>query len=82
MRRDIDKLGYKPSFTIYDADDQMNVIKQLCKSMNLDEKRFPPREIDVYKRQCANIRRCAARRWRLPFLRGSARNFFAKRVIN
>ena len=45
LRRDIDKLGYKPSFTIYDADDQMNVIKQLCKSMNLDEKRFPPREI-------------------------------------
>ena len=41
LRRDIDKLGYKPSFTIYDADDQMNVIKQLCKSMNLDEKRFP-----------------------------------------
>ena len=45
LRRDIDKLGYKPSFTIYDADDQMNVIKQLCKSVNLDEKRFPPREI-------------------------------------
>ena len=45
LRRDIDKLGYKPSFTIYDADDQMNVIKQLCRSMNLDEKRFPPREI-------------------------------------
>ena len=45
LRRDIDKLGYKPSFTIYDACDQMTVIKQLCKSMNLDEKRFPPREI-------------------------------------
>ena len=30
------------SFAIYDADDQMTVIKRLCKAMNLGEKRISP----------------------------------------
>ena len=45
LRRDIEKLGYKNTFTIYDADDQTSVIRQICKSMNLDEKQYPHRAI-------------------------------------
>ncbi|MBQ8536419.1 MAG: DNA helicase PcrA, partial [Clostridia bacterium] len=45
LRRDIDKLGYTRSFTIYDDDDQMSVIKDILKRQNIDEKFLPPREI-------------------------------------
>ncbi len=45
LRRDIEKLGYSRSFTIYDDDDQMSVIKDLVKHANIDEKNLPPREI-------------------------------------
>jgi DNA helicase-2/ATP-dependent DNA helicase PcrA len=45
LRRDIEKLGYTRSFTIYDDDDQGNVIKEILKQMNLDEKLLPPREL-------------------------------------
>ncbi|MDO4547501.1 MAG: UvrD-helicase domain-containing protein [Clostridia bacterium] len=45
LRRDIEKLGYKRSFTIYDDDDQMTVIKRILKENNIDDKLFPPRAI-------------------------------------
>ena len=45
LRRDIEKLGYSRSFTIYDDDDQMAVIKEILKRLNIDEKFLPPREI-------------------------------------
>ncbi|MGJ4850245.1 DNA helicase PcrA [Bacillota bacterium Meth-B3] len=45
LRKDIEKLGYKRSFTIYDDDDQMTVIKALLKEQNLDDKLYPPRQI-------------------------------------
>ncbi len=45
LRRDIEKLGYTRSFTIYDDDDQSTVIKEILKRMNIDEKFLPPREI-------------------------------------
>ncbi len=45
LRRDIEKLGYQRSFTIYDDDDQLRVIKDGVKALNLDENRFPPKEI-------------------------------------
>ncbi len=45
LRKDIEKLGYTRSFTIYDDDDQMNVLKEILKHMNLDEKFLPPREL-------------------------------------
>ena len=41
LRRDIDKLGqYSNNFAIYDTTDTKNLIKQILKEMNLDEKRF------------------------------------------
>lgn len=45
LRRDIEKLGYTRSFTIYDDDDQMSVIKDVLKQLNVDEKAFTPREL-------------------------------------
>ena len=45
LRRDIDKLGYTRSFTIYDDDDQGSVIKELLKQSNVDEKAVTVREV-------------------------------------
>ena len=45
LRRDIEKLGYKRQFAIYDEDDKMSVIKGLCKEKALSEKEFPPKLI-------------------------------------
>ena len=45
LRRDIEKLGYKRSFTIYDEDDQERVIKGALKALNIDEKELPVRSV-------------------------------------
>ncbi len=40
LRRFIDHIGYDRSFTIYDADDQKSLMKDICKHMNIDTKKF------------------------------------------
>ena len=45
LRRDIDRLGFTSSFTIYDTADSERVIKDIVKDFNLDEKAFAPRSI-------------------------------------
>lgn len=45
LRRDIEKLGYDRSFVIYDSADQLTVIKECLKELNLNEKNFPPRYV-------------------------------------
>jgi DNA helicase-2/ATP-dependent DNA helicase PcrA len=45
LRRDIDKLGFDKSFTIYDSDDSKRLIREIIKELSLDEKAFPPREV-------------------------------------
>lgn len=45
LRRDIEKLGYERAFSIYDDDDQMSVIKELLKKLNIDDKLLPPRQV-------------------------------------
>lgn len=45
LRRHIDKLGYGNSFTIYDADDQKSLIKDICKRFKVDTKLMPERRI-------------------------------------
>lgn len=43
LRMEITKLGgYGSNFAIYDSSDSQNLIKQILKELNLDEKRFPP----------------------------------------
>lgn len=45
LRRDIDRLGINRSFSILDAGDQLTVIKQCLKELNLDPKQFEPRSV-------------------------------------
>ena len=40
LRSYIDRIGYDTHFTIYDADDQKSLMKQICKDMEIDTKRF------------------------------------------
>ena len=48
LRRDIDKLGFSSSFTIYDTNDSLRVVKDILKELNMDDKQFPPRSILGY----------------------------------
>lgn len=38
LRADAERLGYQPNFTIYDSADSKQVIRQVIKEMNLDDK--------------------------------------------
>ena len=48
LRRDIDRLGFSKSFTIYDTDDSLRVIKDCMKDLQMDDKQFPPRSVLGY----------------------------------
>ncbi len=43
LRRYIDRIGYDTNFTIYDADDQKTVVRDVCKHLNIDTKQFKER---------------------------------------
>ena len=43
LRRFIDHLGYDNAFTIYDSDDQKSLMKDICKQLNLDTKKYKER---------------------------------------
>ncbi len=43
LRRDIDRIGYSTNFTILDSSDQLSVIKQILKDLNIDTKKFDAR---------------------------------------
>jgi DNA helicase-2/ATP-dependent DNA helicase PcrA len=45
LRRDIDRLGYDRSFTIYDTSDSLSLIKRIMKELDMDDKTFPPRTV-------------------------------------
>ena len=45
LRREIERLGYSSSFTIYDSADSERVMKEVLRDRNLDEKVFPPRAV-------------------------------------
>jgi DNA helicase II / ATP-dependent DNA helicase PcrA len=45
LRRDADRIGINRNFTILDSTDQLSVIKQAMKELNLDTKKFDPRSI-------------------------------------
>ena len=48
LRRDIERLGYSSSFTIYDTDDSLRVIKEIMKEQRMDDKAIPPRTVLGY----------------------------------
>ena len=45
LRRDGAAMGYVPSFTIYDDDDHMALIKKIATELGIDERTMPPRTI-------------------------------------
>ena len=45
LRRDIERMGYDRSFTIYDSSDSERVMKDIIKDMGLDDKTFPARVV-------------------------------------
>ena len=45
LRRDGQALGLPNNFNIFDRDDQMRVVRQAIKELNLDDKRFAPRAV-------------------------------------
>ena len=45
LRRDIERLGYTRSFTIYDSSDSERVMKDIIRDMGLDDKTFPPKYV-------------------------------------
>src|SRR4051794_6867411 len=42
LRKEIDKLGYKSSFSIYDAADQKRLMTLVCNDLDLDPRRYQP----------------------------------------
>src|SRR5438552_14829381 len=45
LRRDIRHLGRDPGFAIYDDNDQVDLVKQILKEFEIDEKRTSPRSV-------------------------------------
>lgn len=45
LRREIDKLGYKKSFNIFDDQDQLSLIKKVFKELEINSDQFNPRSI-------------------------------------
>ena len=45
LRREIERLGYSRSFTIYDSSDSERIMKDIIKGMGLDDKTFPARYV-------------------------------------
>ncbi|MDU7439166.1 MAG: 3'-5' exonuclease [Clostridium sp.] len=45
LRREIDKIGYKSSFTIYDSSDQKTLVKEGMKTVNINDKDISEQEI-------------------------------------
>ena len=45
LRRYIDRIGYDTNFTIYDTDDSKNIIKEVCKKLQIDTKQYKERTL-------------------------------------
>ena len=45
LRRDIERVGYGRSFTIYDTSDSERIMKEIVRDMGLDDKTFPARYV-------------------------------------
>ncbi|MBQ7874444.1 MAG: UvrD-helicase domain-containing protein [Oscillospiraceae bacterium] len=45
LRRDAELIDLPKSFTIYDTDDSLRVVKKCLKTLNMEEKQFPPKPL-------------------------------------
>ncbi|MFH1611709.1 MAG: UvrD-helicase domain-containing protein, partial [bacterium] len=54
LRREIDKLGYKKQFVIYDDNDQISLIKQIIKDLQISTDQFKPNTVQNAISQAKN----------------------------
>jgi len=45
LRKEIDKLGFKKNFVIYDEDDQLSLMKEVIKKLEINQEQFPAQRI-------------------------------------
>ena len=45
LRRDGERIGYSPHFTVYDTDDQRRLMKSILKELDISEKNITPKSI-------------------------------------
>lgn len=45
LRRDVEKIGYSRNFTIVDSGEQLTLMKQVVKELNIDPKKYDPRSL-------------------------------------
>ncbi len=45
LRQEINKLGFKKNFTIYDEDDQLNLIKKIMEKLEINKDQFPAKKV-------------------------------------
>jgi len=48
LRRDAELVDLKPDFSILDTDDQIRLLKQILSAENIDEKRWPARQLAAF----------------------------------
>ena len=48
LRREAHHLGYERSFTIYDAGDQLSIIKRMMRDLNIDSKTYAPKSVQYF----------------------------------
>jgi DNA helicase II / ATP-dependent DNA helicase PcrA len=54
LRREIERFGYKSSFSIYDDADQRRLMSMVCRDLDLDPKRYTPRSVLNWISNCKN----------------------------
>ena len=47
LRREAKRLGFPSSFSIYDQADSQRLMAMVCREMDLDPKRYPPRSFSA-----------------------------------
>ncbi|MDH2423887.1 DNA helicase PcrA [Sphaerisporangium sp. TRM90804] len=53
LRREAKRLGFTPSFSIYDQADSQRLMAMVCRELELDPKRYPPRSFSA---QVSNLK--------------------------
>jgi len=45
LRRNVDRIGYRPGFSIYDDGDSRRLVEHVLDDLGIDQRRFPPRAV-------------------------------------
>ncbi len=54
LRREITRFGYRANFSIYDDADARRLMGLVCRDLDLDQKRYPPRAVLNWVSNCKN----------------------------